>query len=111
VNEGPWEAIVTEVRPLNVAARWVRLSLDKAPPLDGPGGASGLASTPGCARTVTVFAEFSLCAQIGPGRGAQEAVIFKIPAHQPIGDYEARFDVIGNFPTVHLSLQMKVVPR
>jgi hypothetical protein len=111
VNEGPWEAIVAEVRPLNVAARWVRLYVDRPPPLDGPGGISILASTPACARKVSVFAEFSLCAQIGPGRGDQEAVIFKIPAHQPTGDYEARFDVVGNFPTVHLSLSMKVVPR
>jgi hypothetical protein len=111
VNDGSWEAIVTEVRPLNVAARWVRLYVDKPPPLGGPGGGAALASTPGCARKVAVFAEFSLCAQFGPGRGAEEAVIFKIPARQPTGNYEARFDVIGNFPTVHLSLPMKVVPR
>jgi len=111
VNDGPWEAIVADVRPLNVAAHWVRLYVDNPPPLGGPGGSPSLASTPGCARKVTVFAEFSLCVQIGPGRGSQEAVIFKIPGLQPTGNYVARFDVVGNFPTVHLSLPFKVVPR
>jgi hypothetical protein len=110
VNNGAWEAIVTEVRALNVAAHWVRLSVDRAPPLDASGGAP-LAATPGCLRKVRVFAEFSLCAQFAPGHGDQEAIIFKIPALQPTGDYEARFDVIGNFPTIHISLPMKVVPR
>jgi hypothetical protein len=110
VNDGAWEAIVAEVRALDVAAHWVRLSVDRPPPLDGSGGAP-LAATPGCVRKVRVFAEFSLCAQFAPGHGDREAVIFKIPALQPTGSYEARFEVIGNFPTVRFSLPMKVVPR
>jgi len=111
INTGSPEAVVTAVRALNVAADWVRLSVDRPPPLDGPGGVPFLAVPVKCTRTAAIFAEFTLCAQIAPGHGDQEAIIFKIPAHQPIGDYEMRFEIVGNFPTVRVSIPMKVEPR
>jgi len=110
-DSGPWEAIVTEVRPINAAARWVRLYVDDPPPLDGPGGRPLARSEPRCGARSTIFAEDYLCAQLGPGKGIATPLIVNPPTLQPSGDFDAHFMVFGNFPTLIVTVRFVITPR
>ena len=103
---GPWEAIITGVRGVNLPARWARLHLDGQPPLDATS-----AAAPGCVTKPSAFEEFSLCSQIAPDKGAETPVIFHVPFFQPVGHYDAIYEITGNFPTVRVSVAMDVKRR
>jgi hypothetical protein len=108
---GPWEAIVTGVRGVNVTARWARLHVDDPPPLDGPGGDSPATAPLRCVSKASAFAEFYLCSQIAPEKGAEAPVIFHVPFFQPVGTFDAVYEITGNFPTVRVTVEMDVKPR
>jgi hypothetical protein len=108
---GPAEAIVSGIRALNGPARWLRLSVDPPPRfIASAGGGDLIAPRPRCLASARVFAEPSVCAEIAPGRSEAVAVIFHVPAFQAPGRYTLRFEITGNFPTVHASVVLDVKP-
>jgi len=109
-NDGPWEAIVTSIRPLNTPAGWVRLSVDAPPALDGdPPAFAG--TEPRCTETGGAFAEDYLCAQLAPGQAVDTPLIVNPPTLQASGRFDARFEVSGNFPTIVVTVPFTVTPR
>jgi hypothetical protein len=109
-NDGPWEAIVTSIRPLDTPAGWVRLSVDTPLALDGdPPAFAGTA--PRCTEAGGAFAEDYLCAQLAPGQAVDSPLIVNPPTLQASGRFDARFEVSGNFPTVVVTVPFTVTPR
>jgi hypothetical protein len=110
-NVGPWEAIITSVRALNIPAGWVRYEVDDPPALVGPGGDTFAAHEPACAAPGAAFGEDHLCAQLAPGQVVDTPLIVNPPTLQASGVFTALFEVRGNFPTLIVRIPFTVVPR